>query len=419
MKQIVILAAGLLTSSVCTFAQTNTFPTTGNVGIGTLAPASNLQVIGTSRFGSTNNFATIDAGGNLSFNGANAQYRVGGNRYAFAFSGNPNYGLYFNQSGLRYEFRNGSAQSVLNLNANGPDLTMPIPSGSLDSNSSVRWVNSNAGANDWQFEHYRNAGAGDFGTLYISHSSSDFGTPETLAAFYDTSEFKYWVLGSMVAVDYFIFSDAKLKRNINDVNNALALVNQLKPKTYYFNNDKYNALSTGKNMRYGFLAQDVEKVMPELVGTSKKPLSVDANGIKQYEDVKSVNYVELIPLLTKAIQEQQAQIDELKATIASLSKSASVSQESAVKVYNGATLEQNAPNPLTKNTTIRYNVPSTVNSAQLLISDANGKVVRQLQLSKGAGSINLDASALANGTYSYSLITDGRIIETKRMVVAD
>ena len=38
--------------------------------------------------------------------------------------------------------------------------------------------------------------------------------------------------------------------------------------------------------------------MPELVG--KKPVRVDGNGIKQYEDVKTVDYVELIPILTKS-----------------------------------------------------------------------------------------------------------------------
>lgn len=420
MKKTLLFSAMVFVGINFAAAQTNTFPTTGNVGIGTLSPASNLQVIGTTRLGSTNNYATVDANGNLSFNGASAQYRVGGNRYAFAFSGNTNYGLYFNQTNVRFEFRNGNAQSVFTINANGPDITLPIANGNLDSNSTVRWINSNAGANDWQFEHYRSAPAGDNGTLYISHSSSDFSTPETLAALYDTSDFKYWVLGNVVAVDYYLLSDAKLKRDIKDLGSALSIVNQLKPKTYYFNNEKYNALSLGKNMRYGFLAQDVEKVMPELVGNSKKPVRVDGNGIKQYEDVKTVDYVELIPILTKAIQEQQAEINELKATIANMNKGTSASQESSVVIGgNAITLDQNIPNPLKKTTTIRYNIPATANNAQLIITDMNGKVIKQMPLSKGQGSINVDASALSNGTYNYSLVVDGKKIETKRMVVAD
>ena len=224
----------------------------------------------------------------------------------------------------------------------------------------------------------------------------------------------------MVAVDYYLLSDAKLKRNINDLGSALSIVNQLKPKTYYFNNEKYNALSLGKNMRYGFLAQDVEKVMPELVGSSKKPVRVDGNGIKQYEDVKTVDYVELIPILTKAIQEQQAEINELKATIANMNKGTSATQESSVVIGgNAITLDQNIPNPLTKNTTIRYNIPANANNAQLIITDMNGKVIKQMPLSKGQGSVNVDASALSNGTYNYSLVVDGKKIETKRMVVAD
>ncbi len=415
MKKTLIIAATVFACGTQVQAQ-NTFPSTGNVGIGTLSPAAGLQVVGTTRLGSATNYAAVDANGNLSFTGANAKYLVAGNKYAFAFSLDQDYGLYFNQTNQRYEFRNSTAQPTLNISAAGPDLSLPISNGNLDSNSTFRFINGNVGVNDWGFEHYRNA-TGDNGTLYISHSTSNYTTPETLAALYDTSDYKYWVLGNMVAVDYFVFSDAKLKRNINDVKSAMSLVSQLKPKTYYFNNEKYNAIALGKNMRYGFLAQDVEKVMPELVGTSKKPLSVDKNGVKQYEEVKSVNYVELIPLLTKAIQELQAQVDDLKADIANM-QTTSASQESAMKI-SGASLEQNSPNPLTNKTSIRYNIPTTATSAQLVITDMNGNTVKQMSLAKGRGSVDVDASVLANGTYNYSLFVNGTKVDTKRMIVAN
>ena len=44
--------------------------------------------------------------------------RVGGNKYAFQYSGNPNYGLFFNQTNVRYEFHDGAAIPVFYVDAN-------------------------------------------------------------------------------------------------------------------------------------------------------------------------------------------------------------------------------------------------------------------------------------------------------------
>jgi len=101
-------------------AQTNTFPQSGNVGIGTLTPATDLQVIGTTRMGSTNNYAQVDGSGNLSFKGS-AVYKVGGNKYAFQYSASPGYGLFFNSTDIQYEFRDAAARPVFYVNANSGD----------------------------------------------------------------------------------------------------------------------------------------------------------------------------------------------------------------------------------------------------------------------------------------------------------
>ncbi len=100
----------------------NTFPSTGNVGVGTITPASSLQVIGSSRLGSAKNYLAVDTAGNLSFTGKGA-YKVGANKYAFQFSNNANYGLLFNATDLRYEFRNGSSAPVFYISANNGDIT--------------------------------------------------------------------------------------------------------------------------------------------------------------------------------------------------------------------------------------------------------------------------------------------------------
>ncbi len=89
-------------------------------------------------------------------------------------------------------------------------------------------------------------------------------------------------------------SDANLKTNITTSPYGLQQVLQMKPVQY---NWKTNPTA---DLQIGFLAQDMQKVIPEAV-------VVPANG-----DAMGMKYTELIPVLVKAIQEQQKQIDELK-----------------------------------------------------------------------------------------------------------
>lgn len=94
------------------FAQTNTFPTTGNVGVGTITPSTLFQVQGgIAQFGGTVDYSRFAADGDLTFTGL-ADYLVGGDRYAFRYSGNQNFGLVFSATSSRYEFRDGSAAQV-------------------------------------------------------------------------------------------------------------------------------------------------------------------------------------------------------------------------------------------------------------------------------------------------------------------
>ncbi|MEP7318130.1 MAG: tail fiber domain-containing protein [Panacibacter sp.] len=117
MKKNLLLSSALVILTASSIKAQNTFPANGNVGIGTLAPVTSLQVVGTSRTGGANNYAQFDANGNLSFKG-NAAYNVAGNRYAFQFSGNPNYGLFFNTNTSQYEFRDGNARPVFQVDVN-------------------------------------------------------------------------------------------------------------------------------------------------------------------------------------------------------------------------------------------------------------------------------------------------------------
>ena len=85
-----------------------------------------------------------------------------------------------------------------------------------------------------------------------------------------------------------------------------------------------------------------------------------------------------------------------------------------------ASLEQNFPNPFNQSTTIRYILPETFRSAQIVITAISGRVFRQIPVYvHGTGSVTIEAGALTAGTYYYSLYVDGMIVDTKKMVVTN
>jgi hypothetical protein len=84
---------------------------------------------------------------------------------------------------------------------------------------------------------------------------------------------------------------------------------------------------------------------------------------------------------------------------------------------SSAYLEQNAPNPFSNSTVIRYHVPLDAGSAQLLITDMKGVVVKSLTLTKGKGQVVIDNASLSAGTYAYSLWIDDKQVDSKKMIV--
>ncbi|MCQ2975241.1 MAG: tail fiber domain-containing protein [Bacteroidales bacterium] len=93
-------------------------------------------------------------------------------------------------------------------------------------------------------------------------------------------------------------SDKRLKTNISSLNNSLSQVMKLEGVSFNWDKTKSIKSSADEKLHFGFIAQDLEKIFPNLV-------SEDSNGYK------TVNYTEVIPVLTEAIKEQQNQIDNL------------------------------------------------------------------------------------------------------------
>ena len=98
-------------------------------------------------------------------------------------------------------------------------------------------------------------------------------------------------------------SDARLKENIEYSENSLDKINTIKVRQFDWKED-------GSHQDYGFVAQELEPIYAYAVHTANNE-----------EETKSVDYASLVPLLTKAIQEQQTQIDALQSEINELKNS--------------------------------------------------------------------------------------------------
>lgn len=113
--------------------------------------------------------------------------------------------------------------------------------------------------------------------------------------------------GDVYSAATLLTSDSRLKRNLQPIGNALGIVSKLRPVSYEKRADLKSSDYSMKQM--GFIAQELESVLPNSVQTDK---SADA--------IKSVDYISIIPVLTKALQEQQELIAKQQKEIEGLKK---------------------------------------------------------------------------------------------------
>ncbi len=267
-------------------------------------------------------------------------------------------------------------------------------------------------------------------------------------------------------------SDGRFKKNIKENVPGLAFIKRLRPITYtvdvkglnnYIKAPSLNSSSTAnassvktanslqddeaiaaqeKVISTGFIAQEVEKTANDLGYAFD---GVDAP--KNNNDVYGLRYSEFVVPLVKAVQELSNTNDSLKNKVYELQSQNNKMQSQlnnilqqlsdlktaqeaccmnassniaapAVNSGDAPRLEQNAPNPFNNNTVIRYYLPSTTKTAQMMIVNVSGQVLKQYTLtSKGVGQTTVYGGELASGNYFYTLIVDGKKIATKQMVL--
>lgn len=125
--------------------------------------------------------------------------------------------------------------------------------------------------------------------------------------------------GPVYASGGFTPSDEKFKQDVRSLDKGLSTVMALKPKSYKMKKEEFkDRINLPAGNQFGFIAQDLEAVVPELVTSAKAaPTAAALKAHKKGEKLdimqfKAVNYTGLIPILVQAIQEQQAEIDALK-----------------------------------------------------------------------------------------------------------
>ena len=277
-------------------------------------------------------------------------------------------------------------------------------------------------------------GAGIYGTTGVSGSVYGQALSGTYAGYFEGTTY---VNGSLTATEVITPSDIRLKENIVSVSDEeektggstldrLMGMNVIKytykPKLYaaasedergIFEDEasaseaeeaaKKELQRMAEQKHYGLSAQELTEIYPDLVRESQ-------------DGTLGVNYVELVPVLIRAIQELKEELDAAKGNDAARKAPAATQINDATK--SGNVLFQNTPNPFKEQTTIRFSLADDAQSAFICIFDMTGKMLKKLPISSGETSVSVNGWELGEGMFLYSLMVNGQEIDTKRMILS-
>jgi hypothetical protein len=214
----------------------------------------------------------------------------------------------------------------------------------------------------------------------------------------------------------------------------MSLISRLQPMQYEYRTDIYQPQEQGddseptlmrfpQGQQFGFLAQDLEKVLPNAVMTRK-------------DGYKAVNYQNLVPVMVQGMQEQEKALSEEKAKVAELETKVDAlvhaleeikaqlaadktAGETGSTKTTGAYLEQNTPNPFNENTVLKYFVPENMAGARILIRSEQGalEILRFDITHKGYGNVIISGNTLTTGTYTCELYIGDKMVDYKRMLL--
>lgn len=174
----------------------------------------------------------------------------------------------------------------------------------------------------------------------------------------------------------------------------------------------------------------VAPISDPITSFGKSYYALDVNAVKQrfpaliIEDAQGneyVNYTQLVPILVQAITELKTELDDLKeAVAASGTRKVNAATNIATNTLDEGwgSISQNTPNPFTGQSTVRVSVPDDASDAYVDILTLNGASVKRIPVSNGLSEVSLSSFDFAPGTYLYTLVVNGKVSETRRMVVS-
>lgn len=237
-------------------------------------------------------------------------------------------------------------------------------------------------------------------------------------------------------VSWSTLSDGRFKKDLKEDVSGLEFIRKLRPVSYTVDYDALDKFlrvpdsvrqqkvkSKMKPVRQtGFVAQEVEAVVKK-VGYVFSGVELPKNENDHY----NIRYAEFVVPLVKAMQELADKVESHEKIVEDQQKKIGL-LVNQLKKYGVNTediiptdeveLFQNNPNPFTLDTEIKMILPETALRAKIIVYNLEGKQLMDLPVQeRGDVSIKIRAKELNEGMYLYALIVDGKIVDTKRMIL--
>jgi hypothetical protein len=317
------------TSSQWTTTGNDIYYNNGNVGIGTDNPQTQLNVVnsGDAIIKITNTALTGKAGlqlieynNNDTINGSEVFYDAESNRFKINMfdGGNVVTGITMNRADGNVGIGTAFPTEKLDVNGGGINITNQGNDAVLlkfNTERAWRFKQSGTGAlselhlqclSDGKNFRITNINNEEIARFYSYAGGFNFAcfSERVMIGNMNTPVYTLDVAGNIRCTSLFQTSDKRLKNNIQNLNSVLDLINGVNPVSFNTENDN--------KTKYGFIAQELKNIIPDIVNTPNDD-----------DDYYCVDYVSMIPLLTKSTQElhkiimeQQNQIDMLKEILA-------------------------------------------------------------------------------------------------------
>jgi Chaperone of endosialidase/Secretion system C-terminal sorting domain len=415
----------------------NTFPSTGNVGIGTTSPTSTLAVIGrvsglldttwgvnawqslndivvngagsklTNQFQYAGTYSTINL--NLSSNFSDFDSSRPSNFTGLlgtvykSDTGALTLGVASGVTGYLNVSGTGGMSEYANFRSASPQTAYPLSySGTITNFYGLLLDSSGALSRGISSKITHPYGIYQSGTSDINYFAGKIGigtkSPSALLTVYNGT-----TTGTYTTSGWVSSSDGRLKTNVRLIDSAMDIVNKLNGVYFEWKN------GSGNERQLGFIAQDVKKVLPEAVSGKEGDL---AKG-----ESLSMGYQNIVPVLVEALKEQDQEITNLKHELDSLEQVVmrKLSRLDSMTTASNFKLDQNIPNPFTNQTMIPYTINKSgfVKTELYTINGTKLATLESANKEKGTYTIAFDGSDLASGIYVYTVSLNGKVQSRK------